>query len=97
MSEPIPVLCPCCGTKMAVDRDTGDVLSEERPRDKPTRSFEDALGEVHHGAQRRQDLFAQAFDKTKRLDTILDRKFEEARKKAKEDPDKKPTNPFDLE
>ena len=97
MAPTVRVCCPCCGDVLTVDAATGDVLAEERPQPKPTKSFDDALGEVRGGAARRQDMFEQAFERTRRLDDILEKKFEEARKKAAEDPDKKPTNPFDLE
>ena len=80
-----------------MDPHTGDVLAERRPEPKPAVSFEDALGHVRGGEARRQDIFEKAFDRTRRLDDILDKKFEEAKKKAAEDPSKKPTNPFDLE
>ena len=37
-----------------------------------------------------------AAERTQKLDTLLDKKFEEARKKAKDaDPDEKPHNPMD--
>jgi hypothetical protein len=91
------VTCPCCGDVLTVDATTGDVLAEQRPIPKSTKSFDEALGDVRGGEARRQDIFEKAFDRTRRLDDILDKKFEEARKKAAEDPNKKPTNPFDLE
>jgi hypothetical protein len=97
MAATLRVTCPCCGDVLTVDVATGDVLAEDRPKPKPSKSFEEAMGDVRGGAARRQDLFDQAFDRTRRLDDILDKKFEEARKKAAEDPSKKPTNPFDMD
>ena len=97
MADTVRVTCPCCGNAMVVDGASGEVLSEDRPKTKPAVSFEDAVGEVRAGAQRRQDAFDKAFDRTRRLDDLLDKKFEEAKRKAKENPDAKPTNPFDLE
>ena len=97
MAANLTVTCPCCGDILPVDAKTGDVLAEKRPQPKPTVSFEDALGHVRGGEARRQDIFDKAFDRTRRLDDILDKKFEEAKKKAAEDPNKKPSNPFDLE
>ena len=67
MSKNIEVLCPCCGNKMKVDAGTGDVLAEVRPK-APAVSFEDAMGEVQKGEQRREDAFSRAFDKTRRMD-----------------------------
>jgi hypothetical protein len=97
MAENLRVTCPCCGDVLTVDPGSGEVLAEQRPQPQPTKSFDQALGDVRGGEARRQDLFDRAFDRTRRLDDILDKKFEEARKKAAQDPHKKPTNPFDLE
>ena len=45
---------------------------------------------------RREEAFSKAYERTQKLDTLLEKKFEEARKKAKDaDPDEKPHNPMD--
>jgi hypothetical protein len=93
----VNVECPCCGNKLVVDASTGDILSEDRPKPKPSKSFEDALGDVRSGAQRREDAFAKAFDQTKRLEDVLEKKFEEAKKKADKDKTSKPRSPFDFD
>ena len=95
MADRLSVHCPCCGNVMTVDASTGDVLAEQRPRGSQ-KSFEEAFGEVQTGEQRRHDAFAKAFDRTKRLDDVLEKKFEEARKKAKDEPGR-PFNPLDLD
>ena len=96
MAATIEVLCPCCGNRMQVDASSGDVLSEDRPAPKPTKSFEDAMSEVRTGTQRREEAFSKAADKQRRLQDVLDKKFEEARKKAKDDKTP-PKNIFDLD
>ena len=80
-----------------VDVATGVILSEERPKTDPSASFEQAMTEVKSGAARREDAFSKAFDRTKNLDDLLQKKFEEARRKAASDPDSKPKNPLDLD
>ena len=95
MPDRINVECPCCGTKLVVDAEQGDVLSEERPK-RPKASFEDALSQVRSGSDRRAEAFDKAFDQTQRQESILEKKFEEARKKAKDDPEK-PRSPFDFD
>ena len=98
MADRVSLDCPCCGTKLVVDAATGDVLSEKRPRPKPTKTFEQALGDVRSGSARREEAFSKAFDQTKRLDSILDKKFEEALKKTEKDEDSgPPRSPFDLD
>jgi len=95
MSDPIQVDCPCCGAKLKVERDTGEVLSSEAARP-AGKTFEEAIGNVRSGGQRREEAFTKAFDRTRRLDDLLEKKFEEARKKAAED-DSPLRNPLDLD
>ena len=95
MLDRVEVTCPCCDTKLVVDTASGEVLSEERPK-KPAKSFEDAFGEVRGGSKRREDAFAKAFDRTRNQDEILEKKFEEAKKKTGDDASR-PHNPMDLD
>jgi hypothetical protein len=71
------------------------VLSFDAPAQAP-KDFDQAVGEVRSGEQRREDAFSKAFDRTRRLEDVLDKKFQEARKKAAKDPTP-PRNPFDSE
>jgi ABC-type enterochelin transport system substrate-binding protein len=96
MAANVEVTCPCCDTRLVVDAATGEILSEERPTVDHEKSFDSALAEVRGGAKRRGEAFDKAFEKTKRLDDLLEKKFEEAKKKAAKDTGK-PTNPFDLD
>ena len=95
-SDRIGVVCPCCQTKLTVEKQSGEILAEERPKMDAAKTFEAAMTKVRGGAQEREDLFAKAFDRTQRQDDILNKKFEEAKKKAKETPGK-PRNPFDMD
>lgn len=95
MADRVDLTCPCCGTQLVADTDTGEILSEVRPR-RPGASFEEAVSEVRGGAKRREDAFSKAFDRTRKLDELLDKKFEEAKKKTADD-GKRPVNPLDLD
>ena len=97
MKDRVQVDCPCCRTKLVVDVATGAILSEERPKTDVSQSFEQAMTDVKSGAARREDAFTKAFDRTKNLDDLLQKKFEEARRKAASDPGGKPKNPLDLD
>lgn len=97
VSGKVQVDCPCCKTKLVVDAATGTILSEERPKTDLTATFEQAMTDVKSGAARREDAFSKAFDRTKNLDDLLQKKFDEARRKAASDPDTKPKNPLDLD
>ena len=96
MKDKVNVECPCCSTKLVVDVATGEILSEERPKVDHQQTFEKAMSQVQSGSQRREDAFTKAFDRTKNLDGLLDKKFAEAQKKASKDKSK-PKNPFDME
>ena len=96
MSDTVDVLCPCCGNKMKVDAASGEVLAEERPAPKPVKSFEQAMTDVKSGAKKREEAFSKAADKTRNLQDLLDKKFEEARKKAADDKGPPPSI-FDLD
>jgi len=94
MSDRVDLTCPCCGTHLVADVATGEILSEDRP--KSAKTFDDAVSEVRSGSKRREDAFSKAFDRTRNLDELLEKKFEEARKKTKDD-GTRPTNPLDLD
>ena len=94
MSDRVDVTCPCCATKLIVDKASGEVLSEERPEPDHEANFDSAMDKVQSGEKRRQDAFTKAFDRTQKMDDLLSKKFEEAKKKAEKD-DSKPKNPLD--
>jgi hypothetical protein len=97
MADQVEATCPCCGTRLVVDARSGEILGEERPKPDHGKTFEQALGDVQGGAARREDAFSKAFDKTRRLDDLLSKKFEQARKKAAKEPGGKPRGRFDLD
>jgi len=97
MNDRVDVTCPCCGTHLVVEPRTGEILAAERPQIDSTRTFDAALDELRSGSKRRQEAFSKAFDRTQHLPDLLEKKFEEARKKAARDPAAKPRNPFDEE
>jgi len=55
------------------------------------------MQDVRSGASRREDAFSKAFERTKNLDDLLQKKFDEAKRKAEADPGKKPRNPLDFD
>jgi hypothetical protein len=96
MPDRVEVLCPCCKTKLVVDAETSEILSEERPKQDSGKTFDEAVSKMRGGAKQREEAFSKAFDKTQKLDDLLNKKFEEARKKAKKDKSK-PRTPFDFD
>jgi len=97
MADRVELTCPCCSTKLVVDSDSGEILSEERPKLDAEKTFDSAMSQVRSAAGRREEAFSKAFDRTRKLDDLLEKKFEEARKKAEDDDSGKPVNPMDLD
>ena len=97
MADRVEVTCPCCSTQLTVDTDSGEILAEHRPGPDHDKSFESAMSDVQSGANRRSAAFDKAFDRNSKMEDLLDKKFEEARKKAETDPAKKPHNPFEFD
>lgn len=96
MADRVKLTCPCCDTKLVADAETGEILAETRPKKDVDKTFSAAMKQVESGESRREEAFEKAFEKTQKLDSLLDKKFEEARKKAKDAPDdEKSLNPMD--
>ena len=93
--DPLELKCPCCSTKLVVDRVTGDILHEERPK-KVGASWDQALSA---GADKRaaaEAMFDAGMDRQHRADEILEKKFKEALKRADKS-DAPPPRIFDLD
>ena len=93
------VTCPDCGGVLKIDPVTRSVIAHTPAPKK--RTFED-LGSAARALKdqeaRRDSLFAQSMQAEKNRDDLLDKKFAEAMKKAKETPlTGKPLRDFDLE
>jgi hypothetical protein len=97
-SRTIVVTCPCCHTKLTVDPDLAAVLAHELPpKAVHDVDISDATRILADQAQRREDKFRDSWLAEKNKEDVLNRKFEEALKKAKDQPLEKPVRDFDLE
>lgn len=95
MAEETPrmfeVACPCCGARLTIDPEVRAVLSHEAPiKEKPVADLKKAVEALKGEAGRRQAQFTQSMQAEKDKGKVLDRKFQEALKKAKDEP---PTAP----
>jgi len=94
----LEILCPCCETRLVVDAATGVVLSEERPKRAPLKSFDQAVAEVRGAREKADKDFAARMDNAKHEKDILAKKFEEALKKAEKNKDEPPPpRPFEFD
>ena len=85
------VSCPCCEATLKIDPDTRAVIAHTVPVKPP--SIQDLAAEVAklkgEGA-RREQLFNKNFEAEKIHGKVLEKKFDELFKRAKEDPDTRP-------
>jgi len=93
------VTCPDCGAILKIDPETGAVIAHtSAPRKKTFEDFETAARAMREQDERRESLFRQAVDAEKNKNDVLEKKFAEALRKAKETPDTgKPLRDFDLD
>ncbi len=85
------VACPCCQAILKIDPDTRAVIAHDVP-EKP-KAIEDLAAEVAklkgEGA-RREEVFRKQFEAEKTHGKVLEKKFDELFKRAKENPDLPP-------
>jgi predicted nucleotide-binding protein (sugar kinase/HSP70/actin superfamily) len=91
--ELFEVQCPCCDATLKIDAELRVVLSHAEPVKKPV--IEDLAAEVAKlkgAAGRREEAFQKSFAAEKNQGQVLNRKFDELLKQAKENPEfgKKP-------
>lgn len=97
--EPFEVGCPCCTAVLKIDPATRAVISHVAPiRPKTFADFEAAAKAMREQEGRKESIFRQAVDAEKNKADLLEKKFQEAIRKAKETPDEGPRiRDFDLD
>lgn len=91
------VQCPCCSAKLTVDRDLGAIIAHEAPPPKRTVSDIGAAFEaLRSKSAERDERFKREMESQGDKSKLLDRKFQEGLKKAKDDPDR-PIRPIDID
>ena len=93
----IELICPCCQSRLTVDPQLAVVLAHvPPPRVAPDVNISDADRILADQARRREDKFRDSWEAERNKEDVLARKFEEALKKAKDQPVEKPVRDFDL-
>jgi hypothetical protein len=83
--------CPCCHATLKIDPETRAVISHKE-KEKP-RTVEDlaaAVQKLKGEAGRRDELFRKNFEAEKSHGKVLEKKFDELFKRAKENPNEPP-------
>jgi ribulose kinase len=93
------VTCPCCSAVLKVDADAQAVIAHTAAvKPKTFNDIEEAARAMKEQDSRRESIFRQSVEAQKHASDLLEKKFQEAVKKAKESPDTgKPIRDFDLD
>ena len=97
--QPFEVMCPDCGGMLKVDPISRSVIAHTpAPRKKTFEDFGAAAKALKEQDARRESIFAQSVQAEKNKEDVMEKKFAEAVKKAKESPNTgKPIRDFDLD
>lgn len=99
-ADRLHVECPGCRAKLVVDRATGEIVASKLP-ERPLaggHTLEGLMDEMEASRAAAEDRFTQEVAAQKDRERLLDEKFQEALKRAEEDPDDTPPKrPFDLD
>ena len=94
----ILIECPCCGAHLSIDEKLRKVVSYEAPPPKRnTLDLDRATALLEEQAARREAIFKQSSEDIKIQSQLLERKFEAALEKSKDEPIEKPTRDIDLD
>lgn len=93
------VTCPECGGVLRIDAASHSVIAHTpAPRKRTFDDFETAARAMREGDQRKESLFQQAVNAERNRDDVMEKRFAEAIKKAKETPDtERPFREVDLD
>lgn len=89
--ESFTVECPCCKAKLTLDPELRALIAHEPPP--PSRSVADlgaALDKLRARSAQVEERFKQSVEAEGQKGKVLDRKFQEGLKKAKDSPDPPP-------
>ena len=93
------VVCPDCGGMLKIDAATHAVIAHTpAPRKRTFEDLEAAARGMREQDERKESIFRQAVDAEKNKTDLLEKRFAEALRKAKETPETgKPLREFDLD
>jgi hypothetical protein len=96
--QTIEVACPDCGAMLKIDAATGILISHtSAPRKRMFEDLETAAKAMRERDERAESIFRQSVDAEKNKADLLEKKFAEALRKAKDAPEGKPLREFDLD
>ena len=97
-SKTIRVTCPCCDATSTIDPTLSVVLDHKMPvKPHMAVNLKDAVNQVKGEAARRDEKYKHIAEAEKNKSKVLEAKFQELFKKAKEEPIEKPLKDIDLD
>lgn len=85
------VECPCCKAVLKVDSETRAVIAHAVPeKPPPIEDLAAAVAKLKGETGRREEVFRKQFEAEKSHGRVLEKKFDELLKQAKENPDLTP-------
>lgn len=95
----LTVRCPDCGSELAVDAETGALLGHRPAKQPPAggKDFDALLAALDTQKERAEELLEREKAALADQDRLLEEKFQEALKRAQDEPDLPPRRPFDLD
>ena len=85
------VACPCCEAVLRIDTETEAVIAHTVPeKPPPIEDLAAAVAKLKGEAGRRDEVFRKQVEAEKSHGRVLEKKFDELLKQAKENPDTRP-------
>lgn len=102
MAEPrnLTLHCPECDARLVVDSATGEVLAHRKAKQPPAggKDFDALLEDLDRDKVEAEEVFEREVAAMKDRDRLLEEKFQQAMKRAEEEPDDTPpVRPIDLD
>ena len=94
-SKKVEVICPCCESKLQVDKKTGEVLWEQK-KETAMPSLSDMVKGLDSQKREQESQFKKRNEVQKERNRLLDEKFKEAQKHVDKS-DTRPLRDFDLD
>ncbi len=87
----LEIQCPCCDAILKIDKTMAVVISHKLPeKPLPIQDLAAEVARIKGEGARLEQAFQKSFDAHKSQSTVLNKKFDELLKQAKEDPDQGP-------
>lgn len=102
MAKPrnLKLRCPECDAQLVVDSATGEVLAHRKAKQAPAggKDFDALLEDLDRDKIEAEEIFEREVAAMKDRDRLLEEKFQQAMKRAEEEPDDvPPVRPIDLD